>query len=287
VDLIVVTTPSSDHYTFVRDAMIAGKHVVVEKPFTVTSYDANELVDLAKEKGRVLSVYHNRRWDGDFLTIQQIVKDGLLGKIVEAEFHWDRYIPIVNTSRWRESNSPGSGILYDLGSHFIDQALVLFGKPDPIHADSRIQREGGLADDYIDVTMGYGNGLKVILKSSKLVRQNGPRYILHGTKGSFTKYGLDPQEGDLIKGLAPIGPQWGKEPQEMWGRLDTTVGELHVTGTIETIPGSYTHYYQNIADHINGSADLIVKPEEAGLAIRMIELALQSSKEEKTVRVNM
>jgi scyllo-inositol 2-dehydrogenase (NADP+) len=288
VDLIVVTTPSTEHYAFVEQALLAGKHVVVEKPFTVTSEEAYRLIALAGREGKVLSVFHNRRWDGDFLTIRELLRQKLLGEVVECEFHWDSYDPAVRSGRWRESEEPGSGILYDLGVHFLDQALSLFGCPHSIDADIRIQREGGLAHDYFDVTLRYPGHLKVVLKGSKLVRERGPRYVVHGTKGSFVKYGLDPQEAALKGGLSPAStPDWGAEQEQYWGRLHTAVGGLQVEGRIRTLPGSYTAYYQNIYDHITGTAELIVKPEEACTAIRLIELALQSSVERRTVEVTI
>ncbi|TDF98762.1 oxidoreductase [Paenibacillus piri] len=287
IDLVVVTTPSTDHYPFVKDALLAGKHVVVEKPFTTTSAEADELIALAKEQGKVLSVFHNRRWDGDFLTIRELLKQELLGRVTECEFRWNRYNPIAAAGRWRNSEAPGAGVFYDLGVHFLDQALCLFGLPQTIRADIRIQREGSLADDYFDVTLGCESGLKVNLQSSQLVREPSPRYALHGTKGSFVKYGIDPQEEALKRGLTPAAPGWGMEPAELWAKLNTSIGGLHVEGRMETLPGSYTSYYQNIADHIRGIAELEVKPEQARSAIRLIELALQSSREQRTMQVEL
>ncbi|MCR8630332.1 oxidoreductase [Paenibacillus radicis (ex Xue et al. 2023)] len=287
IDLVVVTTPSTDHYRFVKDALLAGKHVIVEKPFTTNSAEADELIDLAKEQGKVLSVFHNRRWDGDFLTIRELLKQELIGSLTECEFHWDRYNPIAATGRWRNSDALGAGVFYDLGVHFLDQALCLFGIPQTIRADIRIQREGSLADDYFDVTLGYESGLKVNLNSSQLVREPGPRYILHGTKGSFVKYGIDPQEEALKRGLTPASPGWGMEAAELWGKLNTSIGGLHIEGRIETLNGAYASYFQNVADHIRGHAELEVKPEQARTAIRLIELALQSSREQKTIQVEL
>ena len=285
IDLVVVTTPSTDHYRFVRDALNAGKHVVVEKPFTATVEEADELVNLARDKNKVLSVFHNRRWDGDFLTIQDILEKNLIGKVKECEIHWDGFNPIVSNN-WRDQAGPGSGVLYDLGVHLLDQAVCFFGIPDTIFADIQIQRDGGLSHDYFDVTLGYESNLKVSLKSSRFVKTVGPRYILHGDKGSFIKYGIDPQEHALIEGQSPASSKdWGKESEKQWGKLDTSIGDLKITGTVETIPGAYQDYYQNIYDHIMGLADLEVKPEEARTNIRLIELALQSHKEGRILKV--
>lgn len=285
IDLVVVTTPSTDHYDFVKDALLAGKHVVVEKPFTPSSAEADELIALAKKQGKVLTVFHNRRFDGDFLTIRELLRQELLGDVMEAEFHWDGFAPVLKSTNWREGSEPGTGVWYDLGVHLLDQALRLFGVPATIAADIRKQR-GGEAHDYFDVTLGYGTGLKVRLKSSKFVRESFPRYALHGAKGSFVKYGIDPQEAALIAGAQPSAVRnWGKEPKELWGKINTSLGGLRAEGVIETIPGSYVDYYRNVMEHINGQAELEVKPEEARLAIQLIELALQSSKEGRALPV--
>ncbi|MCY9664304.1 oxidoreductase [Paenibacillus alginolyticus] len=284
IDLIVVTTPSTDHYEFVKDALQAGKNVIVEKPFTVTTDEADKLITLAKAKGKVLSVFHNRRWDGDFLTVREIVRQGILGRISEAEFCWDSYRPSVGAN-WRDSGAPGTGVFYDLGVHFLDQALSLFGMPATIQADVRTIRENAIADDYFNVVLGYEDGLSVRLKSSALVRERGPRYTLHGTNGSYVKYGIDPQEQALIHGETPLKPNWGAEPEDMWGTLNTSIGGLHYIGRIRTIPGSYTSYFQNVYNAIIGQKELEVKPEQARMAIRLIELGIKSNNEKKTVEV--
>jgi len=287
IDIVVVTTPSTNHYQFVKDALLANKHVVVEKPFTATSKEADELIEIAENHQKVLSVFHNRRWDGDFLTIKQLLSQNLLGELTECEFHWDGYRPLVDTSRWRDGGGLGSGVFYDLGVHFLDQALNLFGTPKTIQADIRTQRKGGIADDYFDVALGYDDDFKVTLKSSKLVREQGPRYILHGTRGSFIKYGIDPQEVALKEGRTPTEVDWGIEPEEMWGKLNTLIGELHYIGKVHTLPGSYQSYYQNIYDHIIGGKALVVKPEEARDAIKLIELAYKSSNEKRVIAVTL
>lgn len=286
IDLVVVTTPSPDHFQFVHDALSAGKHVVVEKPFTPTVEEADQLIELAKTKNKTLTVYHNRRWDGDFKTVNEIVNKGLIGEVKAFEIHWNGFNHSVSNN-WRDDGGQGTGVLYDLGVHLLDQALCLFGIPKTIFADIQIQRKGGRSHDYFDLTLGYDNHLKVSLKSSKFVRSHGPRYILHGNKGSFIKYGLDPQEQALIEGEAlESSNNWGRESKELWGRLDTSIGDLHIDGTVETKPGAYQDFYQNVADHINGKASLVVKPEEARMNIRLIELAIQSHKEGRILRVS-
>jgi scyllo-inositol 2-dehydrogenase (NADP+) len=285
IDLVVVTTPSTDHYSFTKAALLAGKHVVVEKPFTATTEEADELIGLARERGLVLSVFHNRRWDGDFLTLSQIVRQGIVGRLTDAEFRWERFSPIANPERWRDSGGPGTGVFYDLGVHFLDQALSLFGTPLQIKADIRTIRDGAVSDDAFDVTLTYADGLRLALRSMLLARQPGPRYTLHGTAGTFVKYGEDPQEGALKAGLSPGTPGWGDEPEESWGAIEADMGGLRFSGRIRTLPGSYQSYYRNVAGAINGTAELAVKPEEARMAVRLIELGLQSAREQRTVEV--
>ncbi len=277
VDLVVVTTPTASHFDLARRALEAGKHVVVEKPFTTTSAEADALVALARDRGRVLTVYQNRRWDGDFLTIRRILGAGLLGRLVEFESHFDRYRAAPKPGAWRETDGPGSGILYDLGSHLVDQALVLLGRPLAIAADARTQRDGGTTVDSFELFLHY-DGLKVLLKAGMLVREEPKtRFVLHGTHGSFVKYGLDPQEDELKAGRAPAGPGWGEEPEERWGALDTEVAGLHVRARVETLPGAYQDFYRNVLDAIRGRAEIAVRPEEARDTIRVIELAAEAS----------
>ncbi|CAA7603245.1 Oxidoreductase family, NAD-binding Rossmann fold [Acididesulfobacillus acetoxydans] len=287
IDLVVITTPNASHFELAEKALKAGKHVVVEKPFTVTSTEAQSLIDIAYQEKRLLSVYQNRRWDGDFQTVRQIVREGLLGQIVEFESHYDRYINYLRPSTWKEEDAEGSGIAYDLGSHLIDQAQVLFGVPRRISADVRKVREGSRIDDSLQMFMEYEN-LTVTLKASMLVREIGPRFIVHGTDGSFVKYGLDPQEAALKGGISPLGvADWGCEGKDLWGKLNTQVGGLHFTGQVETIPGDYCAYYRNIYGAITGREALIVKPEEARNTIRMIEVAKQSAREKKAVAFSL
>ncbi|PZD96064.1 oxidoreductase [Paenibacillus sambharensis] len=285
IDLVVITTPSTNHYSFAKEALEAGKHVVVEKPFTTTAEEAEELIMLAREKQLMLSVFHNRRWDGDFLTVRQIVKQQMLGRITSCEFRWDRYRPDVNKAKWRETDAAGAGIFYDLGVHFLDQALMLFGRPETIRGDIRVLREGGAADDFFDVSLGYPDGLNVRLTSSVLVREAGPRYALHGTEGSFVKYGIDPQEDALRAGLSPSAAGWGREAEANWGTLNATVGGLHVVGRVETAAGSYASYYRNVYEHLAYGAELEVKPEQAAATIQLIEHAFQSSREGRTIHL--
>ena len=282
LELIIVNTPNALHLPMAQQALEAGKHVILEKPFTITSQDAATLIATAKAHTRVLSVFQNRRWDGDFLTVQRVVSEKLLGEIVDYEAHFDRFRNYIEADTWKEEAGPGSGILYNLGSHMIDQALVLFGKPTAVTGELGIQRPGGKVDDYYHLTLHYPQ-LRVTLKSSYLVREAGPRYILHGTEGSFLKSGIDPQEAALKAGMLPTTPDWGTEPKEHYGLLNTQLHGLHVQGTVETLPGNYNFYYQNIYEAIREGKSLAVKPEESMLGIQIIEAAMQSQAEKRTI----
>ncbi|CAM2922331.1 oxidoreductase [Paenibacillus sediminis] len=284
IDLVVISSPNVTHYEYARKAIEAGKHVVVEKPFTVTSQEAEQLIALAKQHGVVLTVYQNRRWDNDFLTIQKLISGGTLGRLSVYEAHFDRYRPEVR-NRWREKEGPGSGMLYDLGAHLIDQALTLFGKPKTIWADLRAEREGAEAIDYFHLVFGYDH-MRVILHSGSLVRQQGPRFVLHGTKGSYIKFGMDPQEDQLRQGKAPGDLGWGEDKRELYGQLTTEIGGLTVESRVETVPGRYETFYQGVAEAIMIGKTAPVTAEEARDTIRMIEYALQSHQEGRVISVS-
>lgn len=276
VELVVVNTPNETHFRFATEALNAGKHVIVEKPFTVTAFEADQLIALAREKNKVLTVFQNRRWDADFLTVKKVLEGRLLGKVVECEIHYDRYRNYIEPGTWKEEAKPGTGILYNLGSHLIDQALVLFGMPRYLDARMGIQRPGGQVDDFFDIRMEY-EGFFVILKSSYLVREQGPRFILHGTEGSFVKSGIDPQEQDLKDKKTPGSAGWGSEPEASWGKLNTTIDGKHTEGPFETVPGDYLSFYRNVYQVIREGADPLVKPQEARNVIQLIEACQESN----------
>jgi predicted dehydrogenase len=282
VDLVAIATPNRSHFDLARQSLLANKHVVVEKPFTTSSAQAQQLIDLARRQNRLISVHHNRRWDGDFQTVKRLLGSNLLGRLVEYESRYDRFRNYPRPNAWREEEGEGAGILFDLGSHLIDQAQVLFGLPRMVTADLRVQRSFAKAVDNFDLVLHYDE-LKVVLRAGMLVRGRSPRFTLHGTEGSFVKYGIDPQEEALKRGLTPAEPGWGEEPREEWGTLDAQIGGLHVEGRVETIAGRYQAYYQNIVDAIAGRAELEVKPEEARDTIRIIELALRSNEQQCTL----
>lgn len=281
IHLIVITTPNLTHYDIAKQSLLAGKNVIIEKPFTVNTEQADELIEIAKEKKLILAVYHNRRFDGDFVTVKQILNENLLGDLVEYEAHFDRFRNNIKDN-WREKDQAGSGILYDLGSHLIDQALDLFGLPETVTADIRIQRKHSKTDDNFEIKLDYKN-LKVILKAGMLVKEQGPHFTLHGTKGSFIKYGLDPQEELLKKGLKPTGDSWGIESEEKWGFLNTEINQLSFKGKISTLQSSYAKFYENVYQAISNNQELIIKPEQAKEVIKVIELSIRSNHEKRTL----
>ncbi|CAN5428960.1 Gfo/Idh/MocA family oxidoreductase [soil metagenome] len=282
IELVIVNTPNETHYDFTVKMLEAGKHVVVEKPFTNTTAEGLKLIALAAKKKKILSVFQNRRWDGGFLTLKKVLTSGMLGKVVEFEVHYDRFRNFISPNTWKEEPGPGSGILYNLGSHMLDQVLVLFGKPESVSAKIGIQRPGGKVDDYYDLRLSY-NELNVIVKSSYLVREPGPSYTVHGVNGSFVKYGIDPQEEALKLHQSPGTPGWGTEPEKFWGKLNTDINGLHYKGHIETLPGNYIGFYQNIYEAIREEKELAVTAQQALDVIRLIEAAIKSNNENKEV----
>ena len=278
IDLVFICTPNETHFPYAMDALENGKHVVIEKPFSATEEEARQLVALAEQKGLILTAYQNRRWDSDFLTIKKLIAEDKLGDIVEYECRYDRFRPVVPTESWKEKSVPVGGNLYNLGPHLIDQALVLFGEPLTVTAEIRSVRPNSEIDDYFDVRLGYADKL-VIVKSSLMVYENFLRYNLHGTKGSFIKGGLDPQEETLRKNILPTEKPWGVEPENRWGKLYSE----DFTGIIESEAGDYAPFYQNVYDAIVNGAGLAVKPAEIIRTTRVIYLAFRSSREKQVM----
>lgn len=281
VDLVVIATPNTSHHALAMQALLADKHVVLEKPFTVTVAEARELIELAQQRKRVLSVFHNRRWDNDFLTVRHCIASGMLGDINTYEAHFDRYRPHAR-QRWREQDLPGSGTLYDLGAHLIDQALVLFGTPDSVSADVCTQRAGGGAPDYFHLVLAYGSR-RVILHSGAVVSNPGRRMQVHGSAGSYVKYGIDPQESALIDGGSPRTAEWGGESEAAYGQLTRERDGVMVTEAYPTIPGAYQRFYQGIVAAIADGKPVPVSPLDALNVIKVIELAMQSSREQRVI----
>lgn len=279
IDLVVVAVPNTKHAELAEAAMLSGKHVVIEKPFTVTTKEADHLINISKETGKMLTVYQNRRFDGDFKTIKALLSTNKLGRIVEYEAHFDRFRKSFKENSWREKDIPGSGILYDLGAHLIDQALCLFGLPEEVYGDIRAQRQGE-TDDNFEVILYYPE-LKVTLKAGMLVKELPPHFTIYGTQGSFVKYGLDVQEGDLRADKRPVDDLWGDEAKELWGILNTTEKRQRV----KSIKGDYRDFYKNVYNHLTKEEALEISAVEARNVILIIECALQSNVEKKRIQL--
>lgn len=277
IRLVVVATPNETHYPFARQCLEAGRDVVVDKPFTTTLSEAESLVQLAREKKRLLTVYQNRRYDGDFQAIRQLVEAGTLGHIARFETTYDRYRPQLKPGAWRESRRPGSGILFDIAPHLIDHALVLFGLPEAVTADVRIEREDAAADDAFDVTLHYPAGMRAVLRSSILAATPRPRFVLFGTHGSFVKQTFDPQEMNLRRGYIPSHSPWGAEPEEDWGVLTVPAGDSFEQRRIPSATCDYRDYYANVRDALLGHVAPAVTPQYALDVMRILELARESS----------
>jgi scyllo-inositol 2-dehydrogenase (NADP+) len=278
IDLVVIATPNLSHFPLARAALEAGKHVVVDKPFAVTVQEADELIALAAARGRTLTVFHNRRWDGDFLTVRALLESGRLGETMLFEAHWDRHRASIKEG-WREEAADGAGLLYDLGPHLIDQALLLFGAPDALAADIGVQREGAAVDDYWSITLHYG-ARRVTLSAAMLVAAPRPRFALHGTGGSFVKYGLDTQEAALRAGRGPGDTGFGQSSED--GMLTTPDG---VTIKIPTARGNYAEFYRAVAASLADGAPPPVDAADARDGLRLIALARQSAAERRTLSV--
>lgn len=284
IELVVVNTPSVTHFDFAKQALLAGKHVIVEKPFTATVAQAEELIKLAKKKNSKLSVYHNRRYDSDFKTVKKVLDENWLGEIAEAEIHYDRFVPELSYKAHKETPTPAVGSLYDLGSHLIDQALQLFGMPVAIFADITINRPGSKVDDYFDLKLFYP-AYRVTLKSSYYVREAMPGYQVHGKKGSFIKHKTDVQETDLQAGKIPGADDWGKEPESQKGLLHTERDGKIIREYFPSLQGNYGEYYNGMYNAIAENGEVPVAAEEAMEVIRIIEAALLSNKEKRVIEL--
>ncbi len=249
IRLVVIATPNTSHFDLANQCLLAGRDVVIDKPFAPTYAEAADLVELAEKKGRLLSVYQNRRWDGDFQTVQRLLAEGVLGRVVLFESHFDRFRPQLKENAWRERAEPGSGVLFDLGPHLIDQAMVLFGEPEAVTADVRIERDGATVDDAFDVVLHYPR-TRALLRAGVLVSTQTPRFVVQGLQGGYLKYGLDPQEDALKRGERPTGEFWGYEAPERWGTLLRAQGDAVAPEKCPTAPGDYRRYYANVRDAI-------------------------------------
>ncbi|MEA3252855.1 MAG: oxidoreductase [Pseudomonadota bacterium] len=284
IDLVVIPTPNETHYPLTKAALAAGKNVVVDKPFTITLSEGRQLKSQAENAGKLLSVFHNRRWDSDFMTVRELLEAGTLGRVVHFESHFDRFRPEVR-QRWREQAKPGAGIWYDLGPHLLDQVRMLFGMPQTILLDLVQRRDDAQIDDDFHALLDYGN-CRVVLHAATLVASESPRFAIHGTAGSYVKYGLDPQEECLKAGETPA-PQWGEDPRN--GTLTLRDGEGEGAPLISreqpTRPGDYLAYYAAIRDALRGQASNPVPLDEALAVMQLIEAGLDSSRQQRWVRI--
>ncbi|MDZ8187572.1 MAG: Gfo/Idh/MocA family oxidoreductase [Nostoc sp. ChiSLP02] len=284
VELVVVNTPTYTHYEYAKQALLANKHLIVEKAFTTTVEEAKELKELAETKQKKLSVYQNRRWDSDFQTVKKIVQLDLLGNIIEAEFHFERYKPTLSLKQHVEVPGPGAGLIKDLGPHLIDQALHLFGMPNAVFADMRITRAASQIDDYFELILYYEK-LRVKLKASFLVREPAPSYIIHGTKGSFLKSRADGQEDKLKAGMKPNTDDWYTEPESEYGLLHTEKDGKVIREKVKSSQGSYLGYYDAIYKAIADRQPIPVTAEDGINVMQIIEAAIKSSNEQRVIAV--
>jgi len=284
IELVIVNTPSVTHYEYAKQAILAGKHLVVEKPFTATLAQAEELIELAKKNNVKLSVYQNRRYDSDFKTVKKVLDDDMLGKIIDAELHYDRYTPELSYKVHKETPTAAVGSVYDLGAHLIDQALQFFGMPVAVSADIAINRPGSKVDDYFDIKLFYPSH-RVTLKSSYFVREALPGYIFHGAKGSFIKAKTDVQETDLLAGKTPGAADWGMEPESQRGLLHTEREGAVVKEYITSLQGNYGEYYDGIYDALRNDKDVPVSADDGMKVIKIIGAAYSSNKERRVIEL--
>jgi predicted dehydrogenase len=283
IRLVVVATPNESHYELAHRAMATGRDVVVDKPFTPTMDEALALVRFARERKRLLTVYQNRRYDSDFQMLQQLIRSGRLGRIVRFESNYDRYRPVLKHNAWREQVRPGAGVLFDLAPHLIDHALVLFGVPEAITADVRLERDGAAVDDSFDITFHYPGAMRAVLRSTMLARTPRPRFLIYGAAASFVKLTFDPQEMILRSGMIPPQGAWGAEPEENWGVLTFAKGAGFVKERIAPALCDYRDYYKNVRDTMLGKEHIAVTPEAALNVMQALLLARESSDRRCTI----
>lgn len=276
IDLVVVNTPTYTHYDYARQALLAGKHIIVEKAFTTTVEEAKALKALAKEQKKQVSVFQNRRWDSDFSTVQKIVQEGWLGDIKEAEFHFDRFNPRLSPKQHKEMPGPGAGILKDLGPHLVDQALCLFGMPQAVFATMRITREASQVDDWFDILLYYPS-ISVRLKATYFAKEPVPSYVLHGSKGSFLKSRADVQESNLLAGFKPNLTDWGTEPEIAQGILHVAKDGQVVHEHIISLKGNYYAYYDGVYNAVNKGQPMPVTVDDGINVMSIIDAADRSN----------
>jgi len=282
--LVVIATPTATHAELASRCLASGRDVVVDKPFAATAADAAALAGEADRHGLFLGVFHNRRWDGDFLTVRRLLQDHAIGRPVLFESRFDRYRPAPKRGAWKEEAGPGGGILLDIGAHLVDQALTLFGLPDAVTADVRIEREGAVADDAFDIELHYPL-LRVRLGATMLAADPGPRFVVRGTDGTYLKRGFDPQEERLRDAPGVWAPAMGEDPPDRWGVLTRTPPAAAAGERVATIAGNYRGYYENVRDVLCGQAVPAVTVRQALDVMRVIDLARESSGQRRTIEL--
>jgi scyllo-inositol 2-dehydrogenase (NADP+) len=284
IELIVICTPHQLHEEHAIAALQAGKHVVVEKPVAMSSASFLRMMEAAKNSGKLLIPYHNRRWDGDFLTVKQLMEEGFLGEIVEFVSRFDRYAPTISRAEWRYADPNGGGTLFDLGPHLIDQALVLFGKPHSVWCKLYEQRPESKVNDSFELKLFYPE-CTATLRAGIFVRETGPRFQVHGTLGSYLKYGLDSQEAHLKKGKKPNASGFGNEPKKQAGILHSMSQNRQQRIKYPSLSGHYMQFYEGVAQAIRQQLTVPVDPADALLGLQLIEAAVKSHHSETIVHL--
>lgn len=282
IHLVVVNTPNQLHYSMTKAALLAGKHVVVEKPFTLSIAEGNELIALAKSQKKILSVFQNKRLESDHLDVKNIIESGALGRIVEVEWHYDRYRTSITHKKWKENKGPGSGTWFDLGIHMVDSMLCLFGKPNSVYADMRSLRRVNASTDYFN-SIFYYDDMRVILRSSTYVSEKGATVAIHGDKGSFLKFGQDVQEGQLMRGIFPGMHEWAQPGEDNYGVLHTYDHAVSHRILLPGQPGCYEQYYKNIVAAITANAPLEFLPEQSLLGVEVLLAGEESAKHQRMI----
>lgn len=273
IDLVVVNTPNALHYPMAKSALLAGKHVVVEKPFTPTLAEGEELIALAEKKQLLLSVYHNRCLASGYRTAKMILEKKLLGDLRSFTINIDRYRPQPGPKKWKEEQHPAAGLLYDMGVHLLDEALMLFGDPQFVAADLRVQRSSGLVNDYFSIRLDYKD-FHVNLQAGLLAREAAPAYILHGEQGSYVKLTQDVQESHLLQGVSPVGDSWREEAREFWGVLHNDSGRA----ALPTVAGDYRDFYNNLYAALGDKSLLLTTPQRALRIMTLLERVIESGR---------
>lgn len=284
IGLVVICTPHHLHTEQACMALERGKHVVIEKPVAMSSGEIEQIISTSEKYGKMVFPYHNRRWDGDFMTIRHLIKEGYLGEVMDFESHFDRYSPEVLRAEWRYNNPDGGGTLFDLGPHLIDQAIALFGKPQSVWCLLHNQREGSKVNDSFDLKLIYPK-LTATLRASVFIKETGPRFQVHGTLGSFNKYGLDTQEAALKAGKMPGSKNFGVDLAKNYGILNSVANDKSLRLKYATMPGFYMGFYEDVYAAINGQKSPEVTAEDALLNLQIIEAAFRSYAERRIVDI--